>query len=437
MAGNLHGLDVNSHGWFAHTPQAEFLRNPMRILHVLDHSLPVQSGYAFRSHSILVAQRRSGLDSVALTSPKHYESWRGDVRSVEEIGGVNYYRSPATSKSAFPFVSEIRLMAQLAKSISRLVREQRPAVLHPHSPTLNAIPAILVGRLKRIPVAYEMRSSWEDAAADRGTYGAYSWKYRLGKWLETWACKKADAVVVICEGLKKELIERGIPDVKITVVPNGVDLDIFTGSNSQVNGRSTSATANRKVIGFMGSFFRWEGLDLLVEAMARLAGMRSDVSLLLVGGGEMADELKDRVRNLKLEAYVMMPGQVTQDKIPALYSQVDIMAFPRYSTRLTEMVTPLKPLEAMAMGKVVVASDVGGHKELIRHGDTGLLFRAGDVDALVVQLCKVLDNVELRRSLEKRGASWVQNERSWSKATQPYAEVYKRVSGLVPSALQN
>ena len=437
MAWGLHSLRVKSHAGSAHTSLVEFFRNPMRILHVLDHSLPVQSGYAFRSHSILVAQRQSGLDSVALTSPKYYESWRGDVRSDEEVGGVTYYRSPATLKSVFPLVSEIRLMAQLAKSINRLVREQRPAVLHPHSPTLNAIPAILIGRLKGIPVAYEMRSSWEDAAADRGTYGASSWKYRMGKWLETWVCKKVDAVVVICEGLKMELIERGIPDTKITVVPNGVDVDMFTGPHSQVNGHSTAATANRKVIGFMGSFFRWEGLDLLVEAMARLAGMRADVALLLVGGGEMADELKDQVRNLKLERYVMMPGQVTQDKIPALYSQVDIMAFPRYSTRLTEMVTPLKPLEAMAMGKAVVASDVGGHKELIRHGDTGLLFRAGDVDALVSQLGDVLDNVDLRHSLEKRGVAWVRNERSWSKTIQPYAELYKRVSGLVSSALQN
>lgn len=399
----------------------------MRIVHILDHSLPVQSGYAFRSHSILTAQKRSGFDPVALTSPKHFESWRGDAQSVEKIGGADYFRSPATLKSVIPFVSEIRLMAQLVKSISQLIREQRPAVLHPHSPTLNAIPAILVGRLAKIPVVYEMRSSWEDAAADRGTYGADSWKYRLGKWLETWVCKKADAVVVICEGLKKELIKRGIPDVKITVVPNGVDIDLFTGSNFQMNGHSSSANATRKMIGFMGSFFRWEGLDLLVEAMARLAGMRSDVALLLVGGGEMVDELKDKVQKLKLESYVMMPGQVTQDKIPALYSQVDIMAFPRHSTRLTELVTPLKPLEAMAMGKAVVASDVGGHKELIQHGKTGLLFRAGDVDALVAQLQEVLDNADLRHSLEKRGVSWVQNERSWSRTTEPYAKVYARV----------
>ena len=398
----------------------------MTILHILDHSLPVQSGYAFRSHSILCAQRKNGLDAIAITSPKHYESWQGVFRLVEQVSGVSYYRSESAGASVFPLLSEIRLMTGLAKSINRLVRDHRPLVLHPHSPTLNDIPAIIVGRWTGVPVVYEMRSSWEDAAADRGTYGVSSWKYQVGKWLETWACRKVSAVVVICEGLKQELIERGIPGEKITVVLNGVDGEVFNSTNVQgVNRQVSSACSGRKVIGFMGSFFRWEGLDLLVEALAKLVAKRSDAELLLVGGGEMANELKDKVRELSLEPYVRMPGQVTQDKIPAMYSQVDIMAFPRYSTRLTEMVTPLKPLEAMAMGKTVVASDVGGHKELIRHGETGLLFRAGDVDALVAQLCEVLDKESLRDSLQERALNWVRAERLWGKTIQPYADVYR------------
>jgi glycosyltransferase involved in cell wall biosynthesis len=151
---------------------------------------------------------------------------------------------------------------------------------------------------------------------------------------------------------------------------------------------------------------------------------------LLIGGGEMAEELKAKVRALNLEQYVTMPGQVSQDKIPFLYSQVDIMAFPRYSTRLTEMVTPLKPLEAMAMGKVVVASDVGGHKELIRHSDTGLLFPAGNVMALVASLDKILNDEALRHRLENRGASWVKRERLWRKAIEPYLDVYAKMKRI-------
>lgn len=399
----------------------------MKILHVLDHSLPVQSGYAFRSHSILLSQARAGLQVLAVTSPKHQESLKSPCPLLEEVTGVRYYRSRLVAKSRAPLLSEIRLMVSLARSCQSLIREHRPDVLHPHSPTLNAIPAITVGKWYRIPVIYEMRSSWEDAAADRGTYSARSWKYRLGRWLETWVCKKASGVVVICDGLKRELIARGIPADRITVVPNGVDVELFAGSNGVLKGTALPALAGKKVIGFMGSFFRWEGLDLLVDAMAKLAKVRTDVVLLLVGGGEMLAELQEKVRMLALEHFVVMLGQVTQDKIPGLYTQVDIMAFPRISTRLTEMVTPLKPLEAMAMKKAVVASDVGGHQELIRHGETGMLFRAGDVDALVAQLSAVLDQAELRMALEQQGFAWVRRERAWQTTTRPYFDTYKSV----------
>jgi PEP-CTERM/exosortase A-associated glycosyltransferase len=400
----------------------------MTVLHILDHSLPVQSGYAFRAHAILSAQQRTGLNALALTSPKHNMNRSGYVKPEEEIDAIRYCRSPATWNSGIPLAGEIAVMGTLARSLWRLVRRNKPCVLHAHSPTLNVLPSILVAKAYRIPVVYEVRSSWEDAAADRGTYGVASWKYKVGKRLETWACKTADALVVICEGLRHELVERGIPTEKVTVVPNGVNIDLFDPRKVELLKDKKFRFANRKVIGFMGSFFRWEGLELLVDAMAQLAQTRSDVLLLLVGGGEMDQELRDRVRRHRLEEHVVLPGQVTQDQIPALYAGVDIMAFPRHSTRLTEMVTPLKPLEAMAMRKTIVASDVGGHRELIHHGQTGLLFQAGSVDALVASLCQVLDDKDLRESLQERGFSWVRRERVWSKTTQPYLELYRKLS---------
>jgi PEP-CTERM/exosortase A-associated glycosyltransferase len=400
----------------------------LKILHILDHSLPEQTGYSFRGHSVITAQRNMGIDAIAVTSPKHYESRPGNYQSQEQVGGITYHRAPASMRLPVPALSEIRQMAVLTNTLHRLTHDNRVSVLHPHSPTLNAIPAIWIGKRKNIPVVYEMRSSWEDAAVDRGAYGVSSWKYRLSKRLETWVCKNADAVVVICEGLKRELIGRGIPHDKITVVQNGVDVDVFDSSRGQESGVPLSAESrNRKMIGFMGSFFRWEGLELLIEAMARLTRMRSDVGLLLVGGGEMVAELRAKVEQLNLEQHVMMPGQVPQAQIPAWYAKADIMAFPRHSTKLTEMVTPLKPLEAMAMGKPIVASDVGGHKELIQHDETGLLFRAGSVDALVAQLCRCLDNENLRGHLGRQGRAWVRSERSWEKTTRPYAEVYSRL----------
>jgi PEP-CTERM/exosortase A-associated glycosyltransferase len=304
---------------------------------------------------------------------------------------------------------------------------ERPDVLHPHSPVLNAIPALWLGRKIGIPVVYEMRSSWEDAAVDRRSYGQNSWKYKVAKSLETWVCKRADHVTVLCDGLKADLIARGLAAHRITPIPNGVDLDTFSIAEPDVALAKTWNLLGKKVIGFMGSFFRWEGLDLLIDATALLANERPDIALLLVGGGEMESELKEKIRRLHLETHVVMPGSVPQERIPGLYALLDVVAFPRYSTRLTEMVTPLKPLEAMAMGKAVVASDVGGHRELIQHGRNGLLFKAGDVSALTRELTRILDDSDLRHSVQREGRLWVRNARSWDSTTAGYAEVYEKV----------
>jgi glycosyltransferase involved in cell wall biosynthesis len=94
--------------------------------------------------------------------------------------------------------------------------------------------------------------------------------------------------------------------------------------------------------------------------------------------------------------------------------------------RLTELVTPLKPLEAMAMGKALVASDVGGHKELIRHGQTGLLFKAGDEAALAGELKRLLKDGELRETLERQGREWVSRHHTWEKTTAVYRDIYAR-----------
>ncbi|WP_053382114.1 TIGR04063 family PEP-CTERM/XrtA system glycosyltransferase [Nitrospira moscoviensis] len=397
----------------------------MRVLHVLDHSLPVQSGYAFRSEAVCIAQKRRGWEPIVVTSPKHYESWRGEWNQSEEIGGIRYYRARTVSSPALPLLGEVRLMAALARRLSSVIHAESPHVLHPHSPVLNAIPALLMGRRWGIPVIYEMRSSWEDAAVDRGSYAATSWKYKVSRSLETWVCSKADRVVVICEGLKRDLVGRGIPQERIVVVPNGVDVERFQPRPGDADVWKRLGLQGKKVVSFMGSFFRWEGLDLLIDAVAKLARVRSDVALLLVGGGEMEAALKDKIRLLGIEQHVVMPGWIPQADTLGLYPLIDVLAFPRYSTHLTERVTPLKPLEAMAMGKAVIASDVGGHRELVRHQETGLLFEAGNAAALAEALAAVFDSTQLRTRLEHNGLNWVARERSWAKTTESYREAYR------------
>jgi len=402
-------------------------QSPLRILHILDHSLPVHSGYAFRSHAILRTQKERGWEPSVVTSPKHYESCRQNWTAREEVRGIRYHRSLGISPTTRPVEKEARIMTTLAARIREVVREERSEVLHAHSPVLNALPALWVGWKTRIPVVYEIRAPWEDAAVDHGTYGPRSTKYKIVKALETWVCRKVQHVAVLCEGLREEMVGRGIAREKLTIIPNGVDIDAFQKCASDADFAARWNLSGKKIVGFLGSFFHYEGLDLLIEAIARLVRQDPTIVLLLVGGGRAEAELKAQVHRLQLEKHVVMPGAVEPERVPGLYGLVDVLAYPRHSLRLTELVTPLKPLEAMAMGKALVASNIGGHRELIHDGRTGLLFPPGDVERLAQAIKRLLEDQQLRRTLEHEGPEWVRSERSWARTTAGYTDVYTKV----------
>lgn len=398
----------------------------LKVLHVLDHSLPLHSGYAFRSDEILRAQVRKGWQPAVLTSPKHEAHWEGDRREEETIRGIRYYRTGAIGRGGLALEREFRLMVRLARRIRHVVKMERPDVLHAHSPVVNALASLWVGRSVGIPVVYEIRAFWEDAAEALGKCRQDSWLYKLVRSLETWVCREVDEVAVLCRGLRDDLVQRGISSGKLATVFNGVNVDDFKGCQADPQYASAWDLAGKGVIGFIGSFFRYEGLDLLVHAIAHLARARSDTVLVLVGGGEMESELGEQIHRLNLKNRVIMPGRIAHNRIPGVYALIDILAYPRHSTRLTDLVTPLKPLEAMAMGKALVASDVGGHREIIRDGHTGLLFPAGNVSALVDTLQRLLDDQHLRENLGKEGSTAARREYSWDKATAAYPDVYAK-----------
>lgn len=400
--------------------------SPLRILHIIDHSLPLHSGYTFRTQSILHQQKKRGWTPVAVTSPKHQASWKGPVHDKEEIAGVAYYRTAGFRSRSLPLTDEIGLMMSLASRIEQVVRIEKPDILHAHSPVLTALPALWIGRKLGLPVVYEIRAFWEDAAVDHGTYAAGSWKYRAVRSLETWACRRATQVAVLCNGLKADLLKRGIPGEKITVVFNGIDPAEFKPCDADIEFARTLGILNNRVVGFVGSFYRYEGLDLLVRAVHILCKTRTNLTLLLVGGGETEGDLRKQVEEIGLKKQVIFPGRLPHEKIPGVYALMDILVYPRYSMRLTELVTPLKPLEAMAMGKALVASDIGGHRELIYDGLTGLLFKPGDLCSLTEKIGSLLDDSMLRGKLASQGRDWVCQHHSWETTTSVYSSIYSR-----------
>ncbi|MGQ0613696.1 MAG: TIGR04063 family PEP-CTERM/XrtA system glycosyltransferase [Planctomycetaceae bacterium] len=400
----------------------------MRILHILDHSLPLHSGYSFRTREILDQQRARGWETAQVTGTKQ----SGAREPVEVADGLTFHRTLSRGGlgERVPVLNQWVGVRALARRITSLLPTLRPEILHAHSPCLNGMAALSVGRRFGLPVLYEMRALWEDAAVDHGTATEGGLRYRLSRFLETRVLRRADAITTICEGLRAEVLARGIPGGKVTVIPNAVDIERFTVAERPDDAlRRELGLEGARVLGFLGSFYAYEGLSLLLEAFPGILAAVPSARLLLVGGGYEEEALRRQAAQAGIADKVLFPGRVPHDRVQAYYSLVDLLVYPRLSMRLTELVTPLKPLEGMAQGKLVVASDVGGHRELIRDGETGVLFRAGDAASLSAAVRAILLRPEQQAAILRAGRRFVENERNWAASVARYEPVYASLLG--------
>ena len=390
----------------------------LRVLHVLDHSIPLHSGYTFRTLAILSEQRKLGWETFQLTTPK-----QGPGESLlDAVEGMMFFRTPCA-----PGTGLFAQMRLTARRLDDIVRSVQPHLIHAHSPVLNALPSLWVGRHRKLPVVYEMRASWEDAAVDHGTTVEGSVRYRLSRALESFALRRADQVTTICEGLRGDIAVRGVAPERITVIPNAVDASAFKfGVDADPELRRTLGLEGKTVLGFAGSFYGYEGLDLLLEAARRMRPRHPELRVLMVGGGPQEARLKQQVVDAGLQDCVVFTGRVPHAQVQRYYELIDVLAYPRLPIRLTELVTPLKPLEAMAQGRMFVASDVGGHRELIRHGETGFLFKAGDAAALEQAIESVLSQREHWPRIKAQARRFVEVERTWVASVARYKGVYER-----------
>lgn len=396
----------------------------MKILHILDHSIPLQSGYTFRTRNILRHQRELGWQTTHVTGLKHKTETAG---LSEEVDGLHFYRTPVSEGllSKLPVLNQWHVVQTLAKRIAEVIEEEKPDVLHAHSPALNGLAALQAAKKFNLPVVYECRAFWEDAAVDHGTSKEMGLRYRLTRALESKVFREVTAVTTICEGLRQDIVARGIPAEKVTVIPNAVDIEHFSvGGQADFAMEEELGLSGKTVLGFIGSFYAYEGLPLLLEALPQMVANDPDVRLLLVGGGPQEALIKLKIAELKLQDVVVMTGRVPHTEVQNYYNLVDVFIYPRLSMRLTDLVTPLKPLEAMAQGKLVVASDVGGHKELITHGQNGSLFQADNANELARVVTELLDAKDSWPGMKTNGRQFVEQERNWGNSVGRYQKVY-------------
>ncbi len=402
-----------------------------RVLHVLDHSLPLHSGYSFRTRAIMTAQAASGLEVRGITGLRHNADTAHDGGAFAEVAeGLLFHRIAGTASGA-PGIREWREIARLAEGIVKLAADWRPDVLHAHSPSLCGHAALRAGRALGIPVVYEIRAFWEDASVGNGTGREGSVKYRLTRALEDRAVAEADAVFTISHGLRDDLVARGHGAGKIGLSPNGVDLALFGNPPPRDDALAAKlGMGDGPIIGFIGSFYDYEGLDDLIAALPLLRRRHPTAALLLVGGGPLEDPLRAQASGTDGIHFI---GRVPHGEVECYYSLTDILAYPRKASRLTELVTPLKPLEAMAQGRIVAASDVGGHRELIAEGVTGALFAPDDPAACAAALADLSDAHAEWPAMRERAQRHVRDKHDWARNIRRYQDVYQHLLGRAPN----
>jgi PEP-CTERM/exosortase A-associated glycosyltransferase len=408
---------------------AETVR-PLRVLHVLDHSWPVHTGYSIRSLHLIAAQYRLGLRPQALTGPLQIIDDPSATETVVE--NITYRRTPFRGKFSEwaisrrrPILREAAIVRLIRNRILELLEHEPVDLIHAHSPALCGVGALQAARSKRIPFVYELRAFWEDAAVDQNKTSTRSLRYRLSQKLEDYVVHRADAVVGISKSILDELKKRKTDPAKLFHVPNGVDVEKFSPVSRDETLAAKLGLGGEPVLGFIGSLYRWEGVAWLVRAVTELRGRGTACKLLIVGDGEEMPAVREAVRELNAADFIQILGRVPHDEIERYYSVVDVLVYPRHSIRLTELVTPLKPLEAMALGKAILGSDVGGIRELVKPEKTGVLYRADSIEDFCEQAKKLLSQTSLQRKLGEEAREFILREKDWKVLARRYIDIYE------------
>lgn len=395
----------------------------VKVLHVLQYSLPTLVGYTIRSNGLLRAQQALGLNVVALT---------GGLQATEDgaeetINGVRYLRTKRRPEETRPVLRQVKLYRSLARSVAGAIERENPDIVHVHSPAYNALATEWVARRFRKPVVYEMRGLWEDAAVDQKRIREGSLYYRAGRAMETFALRRSHGIVTICQGLRREVRSRGIPDHKIVVVGNGVEASQFQPAPRDQALAESFGFGAAPVFAYIGSLFRYEGVEELLDAIPPFLETVPQARFLILGGGEVEKVVAARAAAIAPAGAVLYRPRVPHHEVAAYYSIADVLIYPRRRNRITDLVTPLKPLEAMAMGKAVLASDCGGHRELVESESNGLLYTAEDRASLVAALCRLAGDVDLRLRLARQAREFILAKRNWPVVARPYLGLYEQL----------
>ena len=377
----------------------------------------------------MVAQRDVGLDPVAVTKlgfPWADGHFAAD--EVDEVDGITYRHV------RFDRVREVGVAGRVERAIEEfapLVADEGAAVLHPTTPFENGQIALGLRDGFGIPVVYEVRGFLEDTWLSRYPDEALATdRYRLHRETEGWVAAAADHVVTLGHAMKRDLVSRGVEPDRITVVQNAVDPDDFRPRGRDQTLATELGVDGRTVLGYVSSLVPYEGVQYLLEAVAMLRNRGRDVAALVVGDGPDRARLEQVAADLGLESAALFTGRVAPSDVRRYYELIDVFVVPRTTDRVCQFVTPLKPVEAMALERCVVVSDVPALAETVTVGETGFTFTAEDPHSLAEVAERLVADSELRRVVGARAREVVVSERTWRQNAERYREIYASLGAV-------
>lgn len=458
----------------------------MKVLHVLANGPPDVNGYAIRTKMILEhLDQYTDVEVVGITSPWYPRN--KNMMEPHEENGITYLRTPHPaqtdenlpvllriarwierrhqhhypqrpekalkmklkrqqmglfgkvirlpaffSKIAWKVVEEKVLIRYFTKQIIDVTKKLDIDLIHAHTPYRVGLPSLKAARKQRIPLIYEMRGMWEETAVANGRWLENGPAYKRFRRFETKVLRKSDGVICISEALKNEAISRGVDENSITIVPNGISPRLMESKTDRPDVSEVKSNLkldeNTTVVGYIGSLREMEGVDQTAESVADLISKGHDIRFFVLTGKPGQTELKQLCETLGISDNTVITGPVSHDKVPEYYDLIDVFVVSRPDTRVTRFVTPLKPFEAMAMGKCVVASNLPALEEIIHHEKTGLLYNPDSHLNLSFEIGKCLTNPELKNQIEQNAQNWVLKNRKWEDLVQRTVGAYDLVT---------
>ncbi|OFX23146.1 MAG: hypothetical protein A2033_15385 [Bacteroidetes bacterium GWA2_31_9] len=399
----------------------------MKVLHVLYQSLPTKVGATIRSRDILLSQKSAGIDVIAVTSPFQYGLTNENL--YDEINGIKYYRSffktrhneavDENQKSVFILFKKLYRIFSFIRIIYKLAKNEKVDVIHAHSTFFCGISSWIVCCLLNKIYVYEVRSLWEEYRKVVSKNFRAKLESNIIHYIESFTIKRAKHVVVISEELRENLLKRGAKDNKISIIGNAVNINL-ANNTKRIEEKNEYLT-----LAYIGSVVKIEGLELLIQVMKEL--MHLKIILKIYGKGPLLLDFEKTIKNQEISNVIIM-GEVEQEQLPEVFSQLDVIINPRTKTKITDEVTPLKPLEAMAYKKLVIASDVGGIKEIITDKYNGLLFKADDKESMKLLIQQVYDNgIDHYSNIIANAMDYVKKHRSWDTNALKYKAIYNKL----------